>query len=224
MGVVWELGFGSAGAAPARHNWSNVMGRTSDAKERLLEVAFDLIWDQSYGSVSVDHICQRAEVNKGSFYHFFPSKSDLTMAAYEEHWREKQPDLDRIFSPQVPPLSRLTLWCEDICNRQKVRAQKHGHVCGCPYVSLGAELATQDEKIRGKAEELVDRTVRYLESALAEAKLHGLVSIGDARLMARRVHSTVVGMLLHAKIKNQLSVLEDLEPAIMDLIRATVPV
>ena len=43
------------------------MGRTSDAKVRLLEVAFDLIWDQSYGSVSVEHICQRADVNKGSF-------------------------------------------------------------------------------------------------------------------------------------------------------------
>jgi TetR/AcrR family transcriptional repressor of nem operon len=202
----------------------NVMGRTSDAKERLLGVAFDLIWDQSYGSVSVDHICHRAEVNKGSFYHFFPSKSDLTMAAYEEHWREKQPDLDRIFSPQIPPLTRLTLWCQDICNRQKIRAEKHGHVCGCPYVSLGAELATQDEKIRGKAEELVDRTLRYLESALEEAKLRGLVTIDDTRITARRVHAMVVGMLLHAKIRNQLSGLTDLESAIMDMIGATVSV
>jgi TetR/AcrR family transcriptional repressor of nem operon len=196
------------------------MGRTSDAKERLLEVAFDLIWDQSYGSVSVDHICQRAGVNKGSFYHFFPSKSDLTMAAYEEHWRERQPDLDRIFSPQIPPLSRLKLWCQDICERQKMRAAKHGHVCGCPYVSLGAELATQDEKIRAKAEELVDRTLRYLESALAEAKAQGLISITDIPVAASRVHAAVVGTLLHAKIRNRLSVLDDLEPAIMHLIRA----
>ena len=49
------------------------MGRTSNAKERLLQVAFDLIWQQSYGSVSVDHICKRANVKKGSFYYFFPS-------------------------------------------------------------------------------------------------------------------------------------------------------
>ncbi len=48
------------------------MGRTSVAKEKLLQVAFDLIWQQSYGSVSVDDICERAKVKKGSFYHFFP--------------------------------------------------------------------------------------------------------------------------------------------------------
>jgi TetR/AcrR family transcriptional repressor of nem operon len=196
------------------------MGRTSDAKERLLEVAFDLIWNQSYGSVSVDHICQRAEVNKGSFYHYFPSKSDLAVAAYEEHWREKQPEMDRIFSPQVPPLNRLRLWCQQAFERQQQKAEKYGHVCGCPYASLGAEVATQDEKIRAKAEELVDRTLRYLENALTEAKMQGVAAIEDPRLMARRVHSLVLGMLLHAKIRNQFSELEDMEPAVMNLIRA----
>jgi TetR/AcrR family transcriptional repressor of nem operon len=197
------------------------MGRTSDAKERLLEVAFDLIWDQSYGSVSVDHICQRAEVNKGSFYYYFPSKSDLAVAAYEGHWREKQPDMDRIFSPQTPPLTRLQLWCKDIFERQKLKADKYGHVCGCPYASLGAELATQDEKIRAKAEELVDRTLRYLENALTEAKAQGAVAIAEPGVAARRVHSLVLGILLHAKIRNQFSELEDLESAVMDLIGVT---
>src|SRR2546422_10315091 len=86
------------------------MGKPSDAQEKLLQVAFDLIWNNSYGAVSVDQICERARVNKGSFYHFFPSKADLAVAAYEEHWREKQPELDRIFSPQVSPLERLERW------------------------------------------------------------------------------------------------------------------
>jgi AcrR family transcriptional regulator len=54
-----------------------------DAKQRLLDTAIDLIWEQSYGAVSVDVICERAGTKKGSFYHFFPSKSDLTVAAIE---------------------------------------------------------------------------------------------------------------------------------------------
>jgi len=33
--------------------------RPGDTREKLLQVAFDLIWNQSYGSVSVDHICAR---------------------------------------------------------------------------------------------------------------------------------------------------------------------
>jgi TetR/AcrR family transcriptional repressor of nem operon len=194
------------------------MGRPSDTREKLLQVAFDLIWDQSYGSVSVDHICERARVNKGSFYHFFPSKSNLAVEAYEENWRERQPELDQIFSPQIPPLERLERWCKNIYDRQKQKAEKYGHICGCPYASLGTELATQDEKIRIKAQELMDRYIRYIESALMDAKRQGLVSIANPPMEARRVYSTILGMLLQARVRNDLKVLQDLEPAIRDMI------
>jgi TetR/AcrR family transcriptional regulator, transcriptional repressor for nem operon len=194
------------------------MAKPSDTKEKLLQVAFDLIWNQSYGSVSVDHICERAHVNKGSFYHFFASKSDLAVEAYEENWREKQPELDRIFSPQVPPLERLERWCKHIRQRQKLKAEKYGHVCGCPYASLGMELATQDEKIRAKTQEMMDRSIRYIESALMDAKRQGLVSVGDLQGAAQRVYSMTLGMLLNAKIRNDLEVLQGLEPTIMDII------
>jgi TetR/AcrR family transcriptional repressor of nem operon len=198
------------------------MAKPSDTKEKLLQVAFDLIWNQSYGSVSVDHICERAHVNKGSFYHFFASKSDLAVEAYEENWREKQPELDRIFSPQVPPLERLERWCGHIRQRQKLKAEKYGHVCGCPYASLGMELATQDEKIRAKTQEMMDRSVRYIESALVDAKRLELVSVIDLSDAAQRVYSMTLGMLLNAKIRNDLKVLQALETSIMDIIGANV--
>jgi TetR/AcrR family transcriptional repressor of nem operon len=196
------------------------MGRATDTKEKLLQVAFDLIWNQSYGSVSVDQICERAHVNKGSFYHFFQSKSDLAVEAYEEHWREKQPELDRIFSAQTPPLERLAVWCREVSKRQKVKAEKYGHVCGCPYASLGTELATQDERIRAKSQELIDRHIRYIECALREAKDEGSASFEDSHVTARRVYTTVLGMLMYAKIHNDLSVLQELEPTIMNMIGA----
>lgn len=194
------------------------MAKPSDTREKLLQVAFDLIWNQSYGSVSVDHICERARVNKGSFYHFFNSKADLAVAAYEENWREKQPDFDRIFSPQNPPLERLSLWCRHVSQRQRQKAEKYGHVCGCPYVSLGTELATQEEKIRAKSEELMERNIRYLESALRDLEREQAVSFADAGAMARRLYSTVLGMLMYAKIHNNLAVLDEMEATIMDMI------
>ncbi len=196
------------------------MAKPSDTREKLLQVAFDLIWNQSYGSVSVDHICERARVNKGSFYHFFNSKSELAVEAYEENWREKQPEMDRIFSPQNPPLERLSLWCEYVCNRQKQKAEKYGHVCGCPYASLGTELATQDEKIRAKSQEIMDRTTRYLESALRDARREGTVMIEDAAAGAKRVYTAALGMLLYAKVHNDLEALRELEPTVMDMVGA----
>ena len=118
-----------------------------DTKQRLLDTALDLIWEQSYGAVSVDVICERAGARKGSFYHFSPSKSELTVAAMEEHWEKLRPDVDRIFSSQTPPLERLSGYCALVYERQNQKKQKFGRVCGCAFTSLASELSTQDENI-----------------------------------------------------------------------------
>ena len=196
------------------------MGRTSDAKEKLLAVAFQLIWDNSYGGVSVDQICERANVNKGSFYYYFGSKADLAIAAYDEHWKQKQPEMDRLFSAQVPPLERLSKWCDYIYESQKEKADKYGHVCGCPYSSIGVEVATQDDKIRLKVEGLITRGTKYVESALADALREGAVSITDSKAAAQQVYSYVLGAVLQAKIQNDVEVLKNLEPTIMAIIGA----
>jgi TetR/AcrR family transcriptional repressor of nem operon len=196
------------------------MGRTSDAKEKLLEVAFHLIWDNSYGGVSVDQICAKADVNKGSFYYYFGSKADLAIAAYEEHWKQKQPEMDRLFSAQTPPLERLTKWCAFVYEAQKEKSNKYGHVCGCPYASIGIEVATQDNKIRAKVEELMERGTKYVENAIAEAQREGSVPTGDARQVAQQVNSYVLGAVLRAKIQNDVEVLNNLAPTVMAIIGA----
>ena len=78
------------------------MGRASDASEKLLAVAFDLIHENSYGTVSVEQICKRAGVNKGSFYYFFKTKTDLVVAAYEEHWQIKLRIMNAFFRNRIP--------------------------------------------------------------------------------------------------------------------------
>ena len=199
------------------------MGRTSDAKVKLLSVAFDLIHENSYGAVGVEQICQRARVNKGSFYYFFKTKTDLVVAAYEEHWRLKVPDYERIFFPENPPLKRLALWCDYIREVQRKRHKKYGQVCGCPYTSVGGELATQDKKIRLKTRDLIDRHVTYLVGTIADAMATGAVEKGDPELKAQLVHAFVVGLLLRAKIYNDLKILSHLNTAIFDLIGAKNP-
>ena len=79
---------------------------TSDTRQKLIDTALELIWQSSYGAVSVDDICKSADVKKGSFYHFFPSKVDLAIAAMEHAQESMRPDLDRIFSASTPPLRK----------------------------------------------------------------------------------------------------------------------
>lgn len=196
------------------------MKKSSETKDKLLQVGFDLIWDNSYGSVSVDDICKQTGINKGSFYHFFPSKADLVVAAYEEHWKEKRVTLDRIFSPQVPPLDRIRQFCQFIYDVQKEKAEEYGHVCGCPFASVGCELATQDEKIRSKSEQLMNSGAKYLESTIADAIREGSVTAKDPVATAQRVHTLLLGMMLEARVQNDLKVFDGMEAAVLDYIGA----
>src|SRR5271154_3220778 len=167
------------------------MARELGAKERLLKTASDLIWESSYGSVGVEQICERAGVQKGSFYHFFPSKSDLAVAAIEDHWEKNRADKDRVFSSQVPPLERLTGWCDLIRRNQSRRAEKKGKVLGCPYTSMGSELSTQDERIRRKCHEMAERMCAYVETAVRGVQREGLIPKGNAAEKARELYSFV---------------------------------
>jgi TetR/AcrR family transcriptional repressor of nem operon len=196
------------------------MKKTNETKERLLQVGFDLIWDSSYGSVSVDDICKRAGINKGSFYHFFPSKADLAVAAYEEHWKEELPEMDRIFSPQAPPLERIHRFCQYAYDTQKAKAGEYGHVCGCPYASVGSEVATFDEKIRARSERLMNAGRKYVESAIADAIREGSVSVKDPVATAQRINTIMLGLMLEARVQNDLKALEGMESTIMEYIGA----
>jgi TetR/AcrR family transcriptional repressor of nem operon len=88
------------------------MGRVSDAKQRLMDAVLELIWTGSYGNTTIDHICDKAGVKKGSFYYFFESKADLAAAAFEANWQIKKAELDAMFSPTIPPLERLQKYCD----------------------------------------------------------------------------------------------------------------
>src|SRR5271154_7562265 len=102
------------------------MKQESESKKKLLEAAIDLIWRSSYGAVSVDDICEKAGVNKGSFYYAFKSKSDLAVAAYERYWENKRPLMDGIFSPQISPLDRLNKYCQVIIDDQTQKYKSFG--------------------------------------------------------------------------------------------------
>ena len=56
-----------------------------DARTRLLEAAVAIVRRQGFAATSVDELCREAGVTKGAFFHHFPSKEALGVAA-AEHW------------------------------------------------------------------------------------------------------------------------------------------
>jgi TetR/AcrR family transcriptional repressor of nem operon len=55
--------------------------RSAATRTKLLDAARDVIRAQGYAATTVDDICATAGVTKGSFFHHFPSKEQLGIAA-----------------------------------------------------------------------------------------------------------------------------------------------
>ncbi len=105
------------------------MPRVSDMKQRLTDAALDLMWENSYGTTSVDAICERAGAKKGSFYYFFKSKSELTVAALEAEWNKNKANMDALFSPTIPPLERFDRYFDYVHDRLGSRSEGEGALC-----------------------------------------------------------------------------------------------
>jgi TetR/AcrR family transcriptional repressor of nem operon len=55
----------------------------TQSKERILTAAKELFLSRGYGATTVDAICEKAELTKGSVYYFFDSKEDLGLAVLD---------------------------------------------------------------------------------------------------------------------------------------------
>ena len=196
------------------------MGRPSDAKARLMKAVRELIWTGSYGSTTIDQICERAGVKKGSFYYFFDSKCDLAVEALDEDFQKRRVELDAIFSPTVPPLDRIRNYCEFGYRLQAELKKECGVVLGCPLCTLGAEVSTQDEKLRLKIQEILQYKSKYIETAIRDADAAGLIKAPDAAAKTRMVRAYVEGLLTQARIQNDLAPLREVVQGVFDLLGA----
>ncbi len=183
------------------------MGRVSNAKERLMEAVKELVWTGSYGSTTIDQICDKAGVKKGSFYYFFDSKADLAETAIKTDWELKRPGLDAIFSPTVPPLERLRKYCDFVYQFQYDIKARYGCVLGCPLFSVGAEVSTQELRLQKLIQGMLDYKLKYLESAVRDAHAAGLVDAPDPTVRAKTLFAYLQGLVTEARIRDDVEIL-----------------
>lgn len=196
------------------------MGRTSDANERLKDAALTLIWEESYGAVTIDDICKRAEVKKGSFYYFFESKADLAVAAMEKMWEtDWKPNLDRVFSPSVEPVERLRTYLTSIYERQAAAKTRTGKVLGCPACSVGSEVGTHEMDVAGKIREIMARKRRYYESTIRDAIAEGAIEPGDPTQKTSALVALIDGLVSQSRIMNDPEPLRGLPGMALELLR-----
>ena len=196
------------------------MGRVSDAKARLMKGVLELIWTGSYGATTVDLICQKSNVRKGSFYYFFDSKADLAAAALASDWETRRAALDAVFSPTIPPLERIREFCAFAHKKQAAVQKECGCVLGCPMFTLGAEVCLQEPKLRKSIQNILGSYLKYLETAIRDANASGALRQPDPAKAARMVFAYYEGLLTQARIQNDAGVLREMPEAVFAMLGA----
>jgi TetR/AcrR family transcriptional repressor of nem operon len=196
------------------------MGRTSDAREKILDAAQTLIGLRGYSALGVAEICKAAAVPKGSFYYFFESKEALALAVIEEHWAAQRRDWERILGSDAPPLQRLRQLFEATEAGQRAGQQSCGTVSGCLFGNLTLELSNQTEAIREHLQKIFDMQVDMVDQVITEAKRQRDVRVADTYEAARSVVAQLEGQVLFAKLYNNPQRLDTLWSNCLSLLAA----
>ena len=186
------------------------MGRTSDARERLIKSARELIYARGYNSVGVKEICQDAGVNKGSFYHFYASKRDLVLDVIRAEDAAYRRLADKVIGSDAPPLQKIERLFELTYERHRSVAKATGEVKGCPIGNLALELSAQDEAVRRELQSKFEGWAGYFELAIREAIERGDIPHTDATTAARALVAYNEGIVMLAKVNNDPAVVKDL--------------
>ena len=112
--------------------------------------------ERGYTAVGVAELCDEAGVNKGSFYHVFPSKRELALEVIDSFWAESATLLDRAVTEEGSPLERLRGFFEDVHAHHQELREQCGRVVGCPLGNLAQEMSTQDPVLRQRLAEVFE--------------------------------------------------------------------
>jgi len=195
------------------------MGRTSDAKENLIESAMELIGTRSYNAVGVQELCEHAGVKKGSFYHFFPSKRDLTLETLDAMWKKfKEQMLDPVFNSDASTIEKFNRMLKNSYEYQISAKDSFGCVTGCGIGNLALELSTQDEEIRNKIEEIFGEWAMYFEEVIREAVKRGdMPADTDPAATGQAILAYIEGVSMLTKTFNDPDMIKRLGEGVMKL-------
>ncbi|MFB4278705.1 TetR/AcrR family transcriptional regulator [Nonomuraea sp. MTCD27] len=178
------------------------MGRTSDAREKILGAARALIELRGYSALGVAEICKAAGVPKGSFYYFFESKEALALAVIDEQWAVQERSWKEVLAGDAEPLLRLRRLFEVTQAAQHAGQRDCGTISGCMFGNLTLEMSNHTEAVRVRLQEIFDAQVGMIDAVVAEALLCGDVTVTDTREAARAVVAQLEGQVLLAKLYN----------------------
>lgn len=140
-------------------------------RDRLVAAAAELLHEHPYHSVGVHALCERAGVRKGSFYHFFQSKEELTIVAVDRAWEAYKRGLADLPLDRGSASEQLRVVIESCLASPLVYSLNGGRLVGCPFGRLAASITEDEPGLRQRLTEIFQEWLELL-TAIAHGDAH----------------------------------------------------
>jgi AcrR family transcriptional regulator len=158
--------------------------RESAVKDRILDTASRLFYNQGYHITGINQIIEEAEIARASLYNHFPSKTDLLLAYLDRTHAEWFIELDRYLAPFETPREKLLALFDYRIQRQRKLKYK-----GCHFNKITAETC-DDEQVFLRVKAHKGRFRQYIRDLVASTGHRGLL---DNEILADTLFLLVEG-------------------------------
>jgi TetR/AcrR family transcriptional regulator, transcriptional repressor for nem operon len=166
-------------------------------REHLLAVGLERLRSSGYTATGVKEILDRADVPKGSFYHYFPSKEAFAGEVFQRYMDGEIRRAERVLGDRnVDPLKRLRRYFEEMIS---VYGQTSA-ISGCLVGSLSLEVADHSPKLQVQLQAAFGGWQKGVADVLREAVERGdLDRSTDADRLAEFILNSYEGALVRMK-------------------------
>jgi TetR/AcrR family transcriptional regulator, transcriptional repressor for nem operon len=172
----------------------------SATRDRIVETARRLFWEQGYTATGVAQILKEANVLSGSLYYFFPTKDDLLLAVLEMYQELLEPMVVApVFARVADPIERIFGILAGY--RQLLTQTKFQQ--GCPIGNLALEVGHALPAARKLIAANMTGWRQAIEQCLADAA-DRLPADLDRERLALFVLTTMEGAVMLARAYHSL--------------------
>lgn len=176
----------------------------SPTRERLLDAAQELMLAKGFAATTVDEICDKAQLTKGSFFHYFESKDALGEQLLERFCAQGEALHASLCRNETDPLKRVYNYIDGAIKLATDPVMGKGCLLGL----FAQELCDTNPQIQEACKKGFDAWAKGFGNELAKAKAAYAPNASfDPRELADHLIAVMEGSMILGKARRDMSVM-----------------
>lgn len=190
------------------------MNMKENTRQKLIDITYEEVYSKGYQGCSLAEILKKAEVHKGSMYHYFKNKKEMALIAIKEKMGNRLFErYGTILDQEKELVDTMIASFKDTSTRDFKR--------GCPIANIVQEMSNIDEDFKQTMNDIYTNFRNSIQQVLDKAVELKEIKECDTKKLALYISAVLEGAILATKATGKesdyLDTIEILEEYIKNL-------